>query len=65
MLVRMVTRGWQVWAPSVALLFHQWERGERSTSYQACGQVRHVARLGVVCGVFATAGIDAPWGLVV
>jgi hypothetical protein len=40
MLARMVTRGWQVWAPSMALLFHQWERSERSSSYQACGQVR-------------------------
>jgi [Skp1-protein]-hydroxyproline N-acetylglucosaminyltransferase len=40
MLVRMVTHGWQVWAPSVALLFHQWERSERAISYQACGQVR-------------------------
>eukprot|EP00882_Tetradesmus_deserticola_P021122 GHRQ01022858.1.p1 GENE.GHRQ01022858.1~~GHRQ01022858.1.p1 ORF type:complete len:197 (+),score=28.94 GHRQ01022858.1:665-1255(+) len=40
MLARMVTRGWQVWAPSMALLFHQWERSERPSSYQACGQVR-------------------------
>eukprot|EP00882_Tetradesmus_deserticola_P028893 GHRQ01032214.1.p2 GENE.GHRQ01032214.1~~GHRQ01032214.1.p2 ORF type:complete len:141 (+),score=34.11 GHRQ01032214.1:665-1087(+) len=39
MLARMVTRGWQVWAPSMALLFHQWQRSERPSSYQACGQV--------------------------
>lgn len=39
MLARMATRGWQVWAPSQALVFHQWERSTRQNSYQACTEV--------------------------
>lgn len=40
MLARMVTRGWQVWAPSQPVLFHQWERSARANHYQSSVQVR-------------------------
>lgn len=44
MLLRMWTRGWDVYAPTQPLAFHQWERSARGNSYQACVQVgtRHV-----------------------
>eukprot|EP00775_Hariotina_reticulata_P013751 gene13751-13870_t len=35
MLARMWTRGWDVWAPSQAVVFHQWKRSARPNSYQA------------------------------
>lgn len=40
MLLRMWTRGWDVYAPTQPLAFHQWERSARAHSYQACVEVR-------------------------
>jgi hypothetical protein len=51
MLLRMWTRGWDVFAPTQPLAFHQWERTARSTSYQACGKVG--------CGSLVTVPCDA------
>jgi hypothetical protein len=42
MLLRMWTRGWDVYAPTQPLAFHQWERSARAHSYQACVEVRGV-----------------------
>jgi hypothetical protein len=36
---RMWTRGWEVFAPSTPIGFHQWERSARPSSYQASIQV--------------------------
>lgn len=40
MLLRMWTRGWDVYAPTQPLAFHKWERSARAHSYQACVEVR-------------------------
>jgi hypothetical protein len=42
-LARMWTRGWEVFAPSTPIAFHQWERSARPSSYQASIQVGGVA----------------------
>ncbi len=39
MLLRMWTRGWDVFSPTQAVAFHQWERKARANSYQACVKV--------------------------
>ena len=44
MLLRMWTRGWDVYAPSQAVAFHQWERKARANSYQACVKVGAAAQ---------------------
>eukprot|EP00798_Chlamydomonas_sp_ICE-L_P021622 gene21622-28625_t len=35
MLARMWTRGWDVYAPGCQVLFHQWERSSRASTYQS------------------------------
>lgn len=39
MLLRMWTRGWDVFAPTQPVVFHQWERSARPSNYQACIKV--------------------------
>lgn len=56
MLLRMWTRGWDVYAPTQAVTFHQWERKARANSYQACVKVSaaagrvHLGHLDKHCG---------------
>ena len=38
MLARMWTRGWRVFAPSVPIVFHQWERSVRAHAFQTVSE---------------------------